>query len=81
MLGADIAVAGRIIADQDRREAGDEPVHGAQPGRGISDALAQFGGNRPAVDDRGFGHDTLAPFFTGPPTLIHGPPGHDRLIR
>ena len=58
-LGADIAAARRIVADQDRGEAGDEVEAFAQLRRCIGDAPAQPGGNRFAVDYACISHAAL----------------------
>ena len=47
----DIGFARGIVADQDHRQSGNEPVRGGQPPRLGRDLGAQIGGDGFAVDD------------------------------
>ena len=60
-LGADIGVAGRVIADQDRGEAGDKIMCCAQLDGGVADASTQLGGDCLAVDNARLSHAVLLP--------------------
>ena len=59
-LVANIDLARRIVADQDRGKTGSDLVTFAQEGGRLGDALPQIGGDRPAVDDGGLGHRQLS---------------------
>ncbi len=60
-FGADIGVAGRVIADQDRGEAGHKIMCCAQLDGGVADASTQFGSDCLAVDNARVSHAVLLP--------------------
>src|SRR5690606_6443779 len=49
-LGADVDLAGGVVADDDHREAGGEAVVGLQPGNLCRDLLPDLGGEGLAVN-------------------------------